>query len=370
MKLRRNDGFTLAELLITIVVGSIVALAATTVLLLGLRLNSSSSQTAESQNTTRIFLAVMEEMASNGEIRKVVSRGNGWMIEGDTDAEGNSKVLFRYEKGAKSIFTGTEETVLMEDVISSSIDLDENILTVGVETEDGAYTSSVYCRSITISDPVNEKVEGAIDNLGEEETVLEDKKARMAFLKTLLSQRGSTGMVLKELADGRRIKTPVYFSQWYNPKWPIDTPWCSCYVSWALNEVQDYVEDSSYGGGNESEQKYTWFASTDAFVIFLQDDTDTNQHSWIEFDEVAKTKPTPGDLIFFDWSGEQKDPEHVGVVLAVDSDFIYTIEGNNGNMCVVQQYARNDTNIMGFGVIDWKEDSKLDNQLNKQLNDQ
>lgn len=36
----------------------------------------------------------------------------------------------------------------------------------------------------------------------------------------------------------------------------------------------------------------------------------------------------PGDIVFFDWSGEKKKTEHCGIVTAVNGSLVYTIEGN------------------------------------------
>ena len=56
MTFRKNEGFTLIELLMVILTGTIVTLAATTVLLLGFRIFFQSNRLQEQQNTTRILL--------------------------------------------------------------------------------------------------------------------------------------------------------------------------------------------------------------------------------------------------------------------------------------------------------------------------
>ena len=49
-----------------------------------------------------------------------------------------------------------------------------------------------------------------------------------------------------------------------------------------------------------------------------------------------------------------KDPDHVGAVLCVEGDFLYTIEGNSGGKVAVQRYPKNDPRIVGYGVLNWK----------------
>ena len=69
--------------------------------------------------------------------------------------------------------------------------------------------------------------------------------------------------------------------------------------------------------------------------------------------------PIPGDYVFFDWDGRNdpdggKDPDHVGAVLCVEGNFLYTIEGNSGGRVAVQRYDLNDKRIVGYGVLKWK----------------
>ena len=63
--------------------------------------------------------------------------------------------------------------------------------------------------------------------------------------------------------------------------------------------------------------------------------------------------PIPGDYVFFDWDGGT-DPDHVGAVLCVEGNFLYTIEGNSGGRVAVNCYPKNDPRIVGYGVLNWK----------------
>lgn len=55
------------------------------------------------------------------------------------------------------------------------------------------------------------------------------------------------------------------------------------------------------------------------------------------------TDPKPGDQIFFG------NYAHTGLVVDVDSDTVYTIEGNEGNMVSRRSYARTSSYIIGYG---------------------
>ena len=68
-------------------------------------------------------------------------------------------------------------------------------------------------------------------------------------------------------------------------------------------------------------------------------------------DEV--NMPIPGDYVFFDWDRDS-DPDHVGAVLCVDGNQLYTIEGNSGGRVAVNCYPKNDPRIVGYGVLNWK----------------
>lgn len=63
--------------------------------------------------------------------------------------------------------------------------------------------------------------------------------------------------------------------------------------------------------------------------------------------------PIPGDYVFFDWDGGN-NPDHVGAVLCVEGNFLYTIEGNSGGRVAVNRYPLSDKRIVGYGVLNWK----------------
>ena len=66
-------------------------------------------------------------------------------------------------------------------------------------------------------------------------------------------------------------------------------------------------------------------------------------------------EPRPGDLIFFDWDDEDEGQDgaadHVGIVEKVDGGIVYTVEGNSGDSCRVNQYPVGYYEILGYGVV-------------------
>lgn len=64
--------------------------------------------------------------------------------------------------------------------------------------------------------------------------------------------------------------------------------------------------------------------------------------AWIERGGTPKV----GDQIFFGPKGRE---QHTGTVVGVDSNYVYTVEGNSSDMVAKRQYARTNTNITGYG---------------------
>ena len=77
---RNRDGFTLVEMLIVILVGSIVTLATVTVLLLGVRMQKKATDTVQQQNASRIILSSLNQLAAENAIGKMISVTDSWYV--------------------------------------------------------------------------------------------------------------------------------------------------------------------------------------------------------------------------------------------------------------------------------------------------
>ena len=76
---------------------------------------------------------------------------------------------------------------------------------------------------------------------------------------------------------------------------------------------------------------------------------------WMEDDAYL---PAGGDLIFYDWedagNGDNRgNPDHVGIVTAVDGDLVTVIEGNCGKTVAKRKIQRDGRYIRGYGLPDY-----------------
>lgn len=327
---RNNSGFTMVELLVTVAVSSIVLAAAASLMLLGLRVHQTTQKEAGEQQTVRIVLSALEDLSASGKIYRVEPLSDGWQLQGKTADGKSGAVLLRYNSG-KLRSGGSGDQVLLDNLRGARVDLDGSLVTFTFATAAHSYSTSVFCRTGIEGDSVG-KAEAQEKLTLPDPTTLTDaeKKARFAFLKTLAGQYDSRGEI---------IGGSGYFSEWYignyesNPGWNRYTPWCACFLSWGAAQQPD----NAFDGTPPS------FANVDDGMKLFRG------NQWRE----RGATPIPGDYVFFDWDGGT-DPDHVGAVLCVEGNFLYTIEGNSGGRVAVQRYSLGDSRIVGYGVLNWK----------------
>lgn len=342
---RNNSGFTMVELLVTVAVSSIVLAAAASLMLLGLRVHQTTQKEAGEQQTVRIVLSALEDLSASGKIYRVEPLSDGWQLQGKTADGAAGAVLLRYNNG-KLRSGGSGDQVLLDNLRGAQVILDGSLVTFTFATAAHRYSTSVFCRTGIKGDSVGkEDAQKKLEELKTptlpESTELSEaqKKARFAFLQTLAGQYDSRGEIKN--GDG----TYNYFSEWYidgykdHPGWNQYTPWCACFLSWAADQKK-----ASIDGDPPS------FADVDKGMTKFKD-----SGMW----RKRGATPIPGDYVFFDWDGRNdpdggKDPDHVGAVLCVEGDFLYTIEGNSGGKVAVQRYLLSDSRIVGYGVLKWK----------------
>lgn len=324
----------------TVALSSIVIAAALTLLLFGARVQRASNDEAGEQQTVRIVLSALENIAGSGKIHSVETIENGWNLLGESGA-----TLLQYENGALR----NGENVLLDGLQTAYAELDGSLLTFQVETRQHSYRTAVFCRTQVAQDAYSSSK--ILETTKNNETLpstpgltTKEKDARYEFLMTLTKQYGSTGQILN-----RADEEYEYFSEWYvqgydgNPGWNKNTPWCACFLSWAAQTANL----------NSAAPK---FADVDDGVAFFQNAEEPGD--WRKPKDEATntpTQPIPGDYIFFDWD-KDRDPDHVGAVLYTDTvkNLVYTIEGNSGGKVAVHSYRLTDQRIMGYGVLDWK----------------
>ena len=336
---RNNSGFTMVELLVTVAVSSIVLAAAASLMLLGLRVHKTTQKEAGEQQTVRIVLSALEDLSASGKIYRVQPLSDGWQLQGKTADGKSGAVLLRYKSGKLTSGTSGDQ-VLLDNLRGAQVILDDSLVTFTFATAAHSYSTSVFCRTGIEGDSVGkaeaqEKLDKLKNQTLPESTTLSEteKDARFAFLQTLADQYDSRGEIKK---------TDTYFSEWYignyadHPGWNQYTPWCACFLSWAADQKKASIDGDP-----------PRFANVDTGMEGFQ-----KSGKWRSPND-ANNKPIPGDYVFFDWDRDS-DPDHVGAVLCVDGNQLYTIEGNSGGKVAVQRYDLNDKRIMGYGVLNWK----------------
>lgn len=337
---RNNSGFTMVELLVTVAVSSIVLAAAASLMLLGLRVHQTTQKEAGEQQTVRIVLSALEDLSASGKIYRVEPLSDGWRLLGKTADGKPGAVLLRYNSGKLASGTSGDQ-VLLDNLRGAQVILDGSLVTFTFATAAHRYSTSVFCRtgiegdSVGKADAQKKLEELKTPNLPNAANLTDaEKKARFAFLQTLAGQYDSRGEILLENTSPYK-----YFSEWYingyknHPGWNQYTPWCACFLSWAADQKK-----ASIDGDPPS------FADVDKGMTKFKD-----SGMW----RKRGATPIPGDYVFFDWNGGS-DPDHVGAVLCVEGDFLYTIEGNSGGKVAVQRYLLSDSRIVGYGVLKWK----------------
>lgn len=332
---RNNSGFTMVELLVTVAVSSIVLAAAASLMLLGLRVHQTTQKEAGEQQTVRIVLSALEDLSASGKIYRVEPFSDGWRLLGKTADGAPGAVLLRYNSG-KLRSGASGDQVLLDNLRGAQVILDGSLVTFSFSTAAHSYSTSVFCRTGIDGDSVGkEDAQEKLDELKKPNLTDAEKKARFQFLQTLANQYDSRG----EIKGGSDY---TYFSQWYidgyegHPGWNQYTPWCGCFLSWAADQQKTSIDGAP-----------PRFADVDEGMKGFKD-----SRMWRERGD-ANNMPIPGDYVFFDWDGKS-DPDHVGAVLCVEGNFLYTIEGNSGGRVAVQRYDLNDKRIVGYGVLNWK----------------
>ena len=404
--MKRSAGFTLIEMLITIAVASTITLAASGALLHVFQTQRIGFEESKRQNAFRIthdFIETALERKSLTNIhfaehKNLVDTANykgdaalssddekaGWSIVTEPDSrwdlESSDSVLLGYEDGSLTaggaeIATGLSNVVLKTKNAASGTGM---LISIQYETEtsNGPYTTTYYYRTARLDDGLQAEAKqqtsslqmaserarqlnssaavvraavpfsttGSVVAEKQAAALLEETRnavgaeARLQFLEALWSQYGSTGMIL----DAAHQPTDQSFASWYDGTWPDSTPWCACYLSWALYRARGGIEGTPLR-----------FASIKNGIELLSREDGAFGHFYTGF-ETARYA-SPGDILFFDWEGDG-DPDHVGAVLTRGSDVVYTVEGNSAHAVALREYKLDDPHICGLGTIPWRED--------------
>ena len=365
--MKKTDGFTLVELVVGILCTSLVSGAIITFMLMGLRTNRTVIDSNVEQQNARIIMSMVESLASEGSITKLTVSGSlgassidignrPWTLHGKNGA--NDITILSFDNVNHTI--SSHGAVLMEGVDASMLSMSVSpmggcLLGIAIQTEQAYYETSIYNRSSRIEvsgEVVDENRYFHVispdspeddDSDPDSSTIKVDSTtSRLEFLKILTSQVGSTGTII-----GNSSPSNIPYTLWYcggssyYPDWDVNTPWCACFVSWAINQVSNNL--SSVPREANVDSLWSQFAGGQTINP-----------------DLAIDNVLPGDLIFFDWDGnsthETPDLEHVGVVLFLDATAreVYTIEGNSGSQVALRRYSIDDADIFSYTKLAWK----------------
>lgn len=214
-----------------------------------------------------------------------------------------------------------------ETVITETDDGHGNI----VETESTVTQTYLY---ITVSHKTAEEM-AAQYGFNEEQKgylaeLLADKNNSL-WSQVLYGITGGDGQIVTvALSQVGNVGGQPYWS-WYGFNSRVE--WCACFVSWCANEC-GYIDAGvipKYAGCVNGVQ---WFK---------------DRGQWLD----GSAEPAPGMIIFFDWadeSGQDGLSDHTGIVQKVENGKVYTVEGNSGDSCRVNEYSIGYYEILGYGA--------------------
>ena len=115
--------------------------------------------------------------------------------------------------------------------------------------------------------------------------------------------------------------------------------WCAIWVHWVMN-----TEPSGAGKSYPTNAQTTNNAYCPTLVNWFKKN---NRWGNRDFENL-----TSGDIIFFDWDNDSTS-DHVGLYIGRDENYIYTIEGNSGDMVRTKQYQIGSKSIQGYGLMQY-----------------
>ena len=154
----------------------------------------------------------------------------------------------------------------------------------------------------------------------------EQKDYLAELLKDENNSYSSDQIVTVALSQVGNIGGEPYWS-WYGFNSRVE--WCACFVSWCANEC-GYIDTGVIPKFAGCVNGVQWFK---------------DRGQWLD----GSAEPVPGMIIFFDWDGDGES-DHVGIVEKIENGIVYTVEGNSGDSCRVNQYSVGHYQILGYGV--------------------
>ncbi len=130
--------------------------------------------------------------------------------------------------------------------------------------------------------------------------------------------------------------------------------WCAAFSTWCAVQagIPGSIVPTADGIGVSTQRLRSWFLDNAKYYT------------------RGNYTPITGDYIFFKDAGASVRTTHVGLVLYVKGNTVYTIEGNAGGLdCVaIREYTLNNTYIVGYGVPNYKTGTEISLDLTNKSN--
>lgn len=325
----QKKGFTLIELVVVILCAVLVTVAASSVMLLGLRIHQASVENMERQNEVRIVSALLQKLADEKTaVTRFVPGEETWQLLND------SSEVIKYENHA--LFANG--TVLIDEITGSELnELPNDLLQFIFRFGENEYAFTIHFDGISET-----TLASSVMFLSARPKSVEDRGREM-LVTIAQEQLGSGGQIRFQGKDQSE-----YYSGWYTRQvnramnWDSDTPWCACFLSWLADQSAVKLP-----AGN-----IPYFANVNDGMLGFQGLATGNGAAWNGQWRDSSYDPAPGDFIFFELDGDP-EPDHVGLVTELTPDgTIWTIEGNLNNQVQAASYTDRST-IVGFGLLNW-----------------
>ena len=329
---KSNSGFSLIELIVVVLCGTLITIAAFSTVLLGMRIHRNSLDTAQQQNEVRIVHTLLQNLAGEGHVAQYSKEHSDtfwYVVIGDA-------TTIKYHE--KSIYL--DNSILIENIEKSTIDISGNLITFTLWPASG----EEYRFTLGFSNVYEHAGMFSMMSYSIRRPTVQQSR-RDALVSVAAAQLGSKGQILL----GSQTMSE-YYSQWYtrttvNQSWDTSTPWCACFLSWAVSQQAVGLPQGSI----------PLFANVNDGMLGFQGQTTGNGKSWSGSWQDAGYMPQAGDFIFFNLDSDP-EPDHVGLVTGVNGDILYTLEGNVGSPSQVMalQYSVSDAAILGYGILNWE----------------
>ena len=338
-----RSGFSLIELIVVVLCGTLITIAAFSTVLLGMRIHRNSLDTAQQQNEVRIVHTLLQNLAGERNINTVVLASGSWCLR-----QGDSVILL-----CENESVSTNSSPILDEIDTSSfdfeycnpLDFDEAYRDILASFTFIMKSGETYSFSIRFDDVqvIDNRSPTFLSYSIRRPTV--EQRRRDALVSVAAAQLGSNGQIML----GSQTMSE-YYSQWYtrttvNQSWDTSTPWCACFLSWAASQQAVGLPQGSI----------PLFANVNDGMLGFQGQATGNGKSWSGSWQEAGYMPQAGDFIFFNLDSDP-EPDHVGLVTGVDGDILYTLEGNVGSPSQVMalQYSVSDAAILGYGILNWE----------------